>query len=94
MKIPVGKHGVEMCHRKKCAFRRSVLLTPLLHICQMMKENNSFLLWIHVLHESAAQLGIGVLPSLNLVRGPFRSVVAHMFSNCPMVGNYPKASIR
>ena len=42
MKIPVGKHAVEMCLRKKCAFRRCVLLTPLLQICQLMKENNSF----------------------------------------------------
>ena len=58
------------------------------------REREGEILWIHVLHESAAQLGIGVLPSLTLVRGPFRSVVAHMFSNCPMVGNYPKASIR
>ena len=77
-----------------CAFRRSGLLMPLLQICLLINENNSFLLWIHVLHESASQLGIGVLPSLTIVRGPFRSVVAHMLSNCPMVGNYPKASIR
>ena len=72
MKIPVGKHAVEICLRKKCIFRRSVLFTPLLQICQLINENNSFLLLMHVLHESAAQLGIGVLPSLTLVCGPFR----------------------
>ena len=73
MNIPVGKHAIEMCLLKKWAFRRSVLLTPLLQICQLMiNVSNSFLLWMHVPHESAAQLGIGVLPSLTLVRGPFR----------------------
>ena len=71
----VNASSEEVCIQEKCSAHAALADLPIDE-----REQLLFLFWIHVLHEYAAQLGIGVLPSLTLVRGPFRQrCFAHAF---------------